>query len=281
MKILITGAEGTLGKAVSEKLNMHELLLTGKHNLDVRHYDKVMAWYREKPDIVIHLAAETDHNKCKENPAEAYFTNHTGTQNMVLYAWALNIPVVYVSSSGVFGGNKDFYVEDDVPNPINHYHRSKYYGENVVRMYKKHYLIRTSWLFGGGEYDKKFLGQIYRQAKQGSKIIYALDDVFGSPTYVFDLAQIIRKIIEKSFPFGTYHAANEGKASRWELADKFIRLLGKEPQVKVMPVYGDYFGFDDRPKSEVLKNKILNEMDIEMHTWQEALADYVKKEFLC
>ncbi|MFH1317779.1 MAG: sugar nucleotide-binding protein, partial [Candidatus Omnitrophota bacterium] len=196
MKILVTGGKGMLGNAIKDAFIAHELILTGSIELDVRNIKQVMAYANKKPDLIIHAAAETDHVAAEFDPVACYMSNFTGTQNMVELAKWLSIPIVYISTCGIFDGTKEFYTENDVPTPLNHYGRSKYYGELAVRAYHKHYIFRCGWGMGGGPgIDKKFINKIFQLIKSGQKEIFGICDVYGSPTYHPDLARTIREII--------------------------------------------------------------------------------------
>jgi len=113
MKILVTGASGMLGSSVKKVFQDHDLILTDSFELDVRNIKQVMLYAGKEPEIILHLAAETDLLKAEFNPVDAYLTNHTGTQNMVELAKILDVPIVYIGMAGIFDGSKKYYVEDD------------------------------------------------------------------------------------------------------------------------------------------------------------------------
>ena len=135
--------------------------MTDKDTLDVSNFDAVRGYITllpEKPDYIFHLAAETDLEWCQKNPAQAYYVNSFGTSNVSLLAFRFDIPIVYMSTAGVFHGNKFTYFEDDKTNAVNHYGRSKSLGEAFVSMLPKHYIFRMSWAMGGGPgVDIKFV----------------------------------------------------------------------------------------------------------------------------
>jgi dTDP-4-dehydrorhamnose reductase len=279
MKILVTGSHGMMGWGIRKSFSNDELMMTNKLTLDITDIKPVMNWSQYKPDIIFHLAAETDHHRAELQPEHTYMVNHTGTLNMVELARSLNIPIVYIGTCGIFDGSKKSYDENDTPLPLNHYGRSKYYGELAVKSYEKHYIVRCGWSMGGGfKIDKKFLGLINKQALEGNKEIYAIEDVYGSPTYTPDFAEALSKIIftEK---YGTYNCAGK-KASRYDMAVEFFR--GKD--VRVIPLsYTEYhhrFGLKvPYTKCEVLDTEKINSMGIYMRPWQEALAEYRRECF--
>ncbi len=175
MKILATGAAGMLGSALCPVLKRknHEVLVTdlfptndGIECLDVRNFKQVEELVESaEPDIVLHLAAETDVDKCELEPDHAFKTNTLGTLNVSLICQKRNIEMVYISTIGVFYGDKlEPYTEFDNPRPINIYGQSKLEGEKIVQnLLSRYYIIRAGWMVGGGpKKDKKFIGKIIK-----------------------------------------------------------------------------------------------------------------------
>jgi dTDP-4-dehydrorhamnose reductase len=271
-----------LGWAVKRVFSDYELILTDSIEMDVRNIKSVMSYKDRKPDLIIHMAAETDHYKAEFNPADAYLTNQTGTQNMVELARSLGIPIVYIGTAGIFDGEKEIYTEEDIPNPINHYGRSKYYGECAVRLYPKHWIIRCGWSMGGGpEIDKKFINKVFQQIQAGATTLYAINNVYGTPTFTPDFAMTMRNIIEKA-PYGIYHATGMGKASRFDVLRVFVKCLGLNHLTLVSLTYDEFH--DKFPlqcpytKSEVLDISKICELKVShMRWWQDALAEYAKE----
>ena len=275
MKILVTGSNGMVGHAIKEVFKEHQLILTDIAELDVRDYNKVMD-SSYCPDLIIHLAAETNLERCEANPSSAYMTNHTGTMNITLLAKALNIPIVYISTAGIFDGKKEAYTEIDNPNPINHYGRSKWYGELAVLNHRKHWICRAGWMMGGGpEIDKKFVNLVFKQIKSGVEVIYAIDNVYGSPTYTYDLANTIKSMIENT-PYGIYNTAGHGIASRYDVAVEIVKCLNAD--VRVIPVKDGYFKDFTciRSASEVLDTIKLPNSVSKMRDWHISLKEYMK-----
>src|SRR5512140_680825 len=143
MIVLVTGSDGMLGSALCPALkkrnyNVFATDLAPSNDetkyLDVRNFNQVNDMVDKiKPDIVMHLAAETDVDRCEVEPDHAFMTNTIGTQNVALVCQKLNIDMVYISTLGVFYGDKpEPYTEFDEPNPIIVYGRSKLEGEKIV-----------------------------------------------------------------------------------------------------------------------------------------------------
>jgi dTDP-4-dehydrorhamnose reductase len=210
--------------------------------LDVREYNKLSDLIEKiKPDIVMHLAAETDVDKCELEPDHAFRTNTIGTQNVALACQKRNITMVYISTIGVFYGDKPTpYTEFDDPNPINIYGRSKLEGEKIVqRLLKNYYIIRAGWMIGGGpKLDKKFIGKIIKQIDEKT-VLRAVNDKIGSPTYTVDFSRCLLDLIETGY-YGIYHCTNKGYGSRFDVAKKIVDFLGRS-DITVEPVSSAYF----------------------------------------
>ena len=281
MRLLVTGSAGMLGSAVKVVFNGHDLILTDKTELDVRLWDECKDYieleFYNGIDFILHLAAETDLELCEKDPNLAYTTNTIGTVNMRNLAEMLDIPIIYISTSGIFDGEQHYYYEYDTPNPNHHYGRSKLYGEYALNTYKKVYIFRASWMIGGGfGVEKKFLGKIFNQIKAGKTELYAHDDTTGNPTYTYDLARTIKKALEEKLPYGTYNAAGEGFLTRYTMAERFIKYLGLH-NVRLHKADPNIAGEIKRSKSEVLFNTKLKHFGAScMRHYDETLKEYAK-----
>jgi dTDP-4-dehydrorhamnose reductase len=199
--------------------------------------------------------------------------NAIGTYNVALAARRVRAKLVYVSTAGVFDGNKkEPYTEEDEPNPQNVYGRTKYQGEVMVRDLAPDYLIaRSCWMFGGGPgVDKKFVSKIIRQLDQDE--IKVVDDKIGSLTYGRDLASAIKQLLIQNRT-GLFHLTNRGFCSRYEVAEQIVKILGAS--AKIIPVDSTEFTLAAaRSTSEAMASKL----DI-MRDWREALGEYLLEEW--
>jgi len=247
-------------------------------HLDVREYNKLSDLIEKiKPDIVMHLAAETDVDKCELEPDHAFRTNTIGTQNVALACQKRNITMVYISTIGVFYGDKPTpYTEFDDPNPINIYGRSKLEGEKIVqRLLKNYYIIRAGWMIGGGpKLDKKFIGKIIKQIDEKT-VLRAVNDKIGSPTYTVDFSRCLLDLIETGY-YGIYHCTNKGYGSRFDVAKKIVDFLGRS-DITVEPVSSAYFPLPAaRARSEISRNYKLELLGMETpRNWEDALKEYI------
>ncbi|MBI3628019.1 MAG: sugar nucleotide-binding protein [Candidatus Rokubacteria bacterium] len=270
-RLLVTGAGGMVGSYAKEIFTDHELILTdivdGLPRLDVCDPAEVKAAVAElKPAVVLHLAAATDVDRCEQEPDGAYRSNAIGTQNVALACQAAGIPLVYVSTAGVFGGDKpEPYIEFDAPRPVNVYGLSKLAGEQIVAaLLQQYYIVRAGWMIGGGPRDKKFVGKIAR---------------LGSPTYARDFLAGIQRLLPTG-QYGLYHLANKGCGTRYEVALKVRALLGR-PEVEIVPVSSAQFPLPaPRARSEAMRNLKLELLGIHARTWEDALQEYVSTELV-
>ena len=283
MKIVVTGAAGMLGTAVREKWQRPswELLPTDKNAeggsiqlLDVtdrRAIGDVFAEYQ--PDLVLHLAAETNVDLCEQDPGHAYQTNAWGTENIARACQGQGCPLVYISTGSVFGGDKkEPYTEYDDPKPINVYAHSKLAGERIVQQtLNEYYIFRAGWMVGGWHIDKKFVYKIIQLCQTQDKLT-VVDDTFGSPTFTVDFAANMATVVESGL-FGLYHMGNKGVCSRFEMAKEIVDIMGLEGRVEVCPVSSDEFPLPaPRPKSEMIDNFKLGLLGLnEMPHWRDSL----------
>ena len=288
-RVLITGCGGMLGDAMypvfagaSATVHATDLVVTEPwlSPLDVRDLtacERVFAAVR--PDIVLHLAALTDLEYCETHPGDCWRTNALGAENVALLARRYNATMMYVSTAGIFGGEKDEFHDFDQPNPLSQYGQAKYYGERIVaEMVPKHFCLRAGWMMGGGPTkDKKFVNKIFRQLRDGARELHIVDDKFGTPTYTVDFARSVLFLVGTSY-YGVYNHVCEGGGSRYDVALEFVRLLGLGGAVQLMRVGSDYYKdayFAPRPLSERLVNLKLNARGLNrMRDWRSCLAEY-------
>jgi len=247
---------------------------------DVREYKAIRKSVIDfGPDIIINLAALTDMEYCETNQEDTMLTNALGAENLALLAADLDIPYVYISTAGIFGGEKEFFNDFDTPNPLSCYAKSKYHGELATKhLVKKHYVIRAGWMMGGGpSKDKKFINKIYQQIMDGVTNLNAVDDKLGTPTYTIDFVEGLY-LLCRSELYGTYNQVCEGSCSRHDVALEFVRLLGLENDIPVKKVPSEYFAeeyFAPRPLSEKLVCLKLKARDMYvMRDWKTCLHDY-------
>ena len=290
-RIYMAGAGGMLGHAFHEVFGQsYELRCTDKDVneswLELLDFRNLEAYRKDvsgfKPDYLFHIGAHTDLEYCENNVEDAYLTNTTAAENAVWIANELDIPLLYISTAGIYDGSQDTFDDWDKPNPMGHYARSKYAGEVYVQQnVRRHLICRAGWMMGGGpEKDKKFINKIFQQIKGGADELFVVDDKLGTPTYTVSFAQGIFKVVESGL-YGLYNQVCGGDCSRYDVAVEFVKELGLEDKIKVTKVSSDHFKteyFAPRPPSEKLVNFKLDARGINfMPEWHEALKDYAKR----
>jgi dTDP-4-dehydrorhamnose reductase len=287
MRMLVTGAAGAVGSYVPEVFSDWELVLTDVvgdfEQLDVADPAAVLqAVARAEPDIVLHLAAATDVDRCEQDPDWAFRANTIGTQNVALACRETEAVLVFISTAGVFSGDKpEPYTEFDEPGPANIYGESKLAGERIVAsLLGRYYIARAGWMVGGGHRDKKFVGKIVQLIEDGTTHLRAVDDKLGSPTYAPDMLEGIKRLLGTGY-YGLYHMVNEGACSRYDVAVAIRDLLGRS-DVSVEPVSSAHFPLPaPRARSEAMRNYKLELLGLEpLRPWQDALGHYLQHELV-
>lgn len=278
MKILITGANGMLAKAVKEELKENELVCTDVEELDITNLDAVRLYTKKvKPDYIINCAAYTAVDKAEEQEELVYKINAIGPKNLAIAAQEDNAVLVHISTDYVFGGDKDTskdYNEDDKKNPQAVYGKTKLAGEKFIEENcKKFYIFRTAWLYGEGH---NFVRTMINLSKERDEV-KVVNDQHGSPTYAVDLASIIHQAMEKQIPFGVYNSTNMGYTTWYDFTKMIYDLEGIN--CKVTPVTSEEFkSAAKRPKNSQMSKSKLLKYGIKIPTYEDALKRYLKIE---
>lgn len=292
-RVFITGCGGMLGNAVYPYFmsRYSHVLATDKDvtekwllPLDVRDDARLERAFEEfRPNLVLHLAAETDLEYCEMNSKIAEDTNSRATGTVADLCRRYDATLVYISTAGVFDGTKDgLYTEEDKPNPIMVYGRTKYDGEIKARRWEKFFVVRAGWMMGGGrEKEKKFIYKILEQVAEGKKEIFAVDDLWGTPTYTHDFAMNLFALIDSGC-YGTYHMGCEGFGTRFDVARQILSICGRD-DIELTPVDSTFFSeryFVTRPRSAMITNVGLRRIGCHyMRNWKVALREYLQKYF--
>lgn len=278
MKILITGANGMLAKAVKEELKENELVCTDVEELDITNLDAVRLYTKKvKPDYIINCAAYTAVDKAEEQEELVYKINAIGPKNLAIATQENNAVLVHISTDYVFGGDKDTskdYNEDDEKNPQAVYGKTKLAGEKFIEENcKKFYIFRTAWLYGEGH---NFVRTMINLSKEHDEV-KVVNDQHGSPTYAVDLASIIHQAMEKQIPFGVYNSTNMGYTTWYDFTKMIYDLEGIN--CKVTPVTSEEFkSAAKRPKNSQMSKSKLLKYGIKIPTYEDALKRYLKIE---
>ena len=280
-KIIVTGSSGMVGTYLVPILKkQYEVYAFSHSELDVSDLSQLSsAFSKIQPQFAVHLAAMTDVDLCEEIPQQAFFINEQGTKNIALCCQQYNSTLLYVSTGMVFDGKKtSAYVESDhVEKSVNIYGASKYGGEQIIRtLLAKFYIIRTTWLFGGGQRDKKFVAKMIHLGKNNTSLS-VVEDKWGSPTYTLDLSIALATLCTKTPDYGIYHVANVGRCNRLQFAQKIFEYANIA--CKLHGVTSDVFPTKaPRPFNESVTSSKLSHL-CKMRTWEDALYEYISAEF--
>lgn len=292
-RIYMAGAGGMLGDGFYRVFGEgHELRCTDidvnapwLSFLDFRDFD---AYRREvadfRPDVLFHLGAHTSLEYCDEHPHDAYATNTLAVEHAVHIANELGIPLLYISTAGIFDGAKEVYDDWDEPNPLGHYARSKFMAEKFVAANcRPHLVCRAGWMMGGGPAkDKKFIQKLMKQLKDGATELFIVDDKLGTPTYTIDFARNVELVLGTQL-WGIYNMVCKGVTSRLEVAQYLLQLLGLTESVRITPVSSDHFAeeyFSPRPASERLLTSKLDLRGLNaMRDWRPCLEEYLRESY--
>jgi dTDP-4-dehydrorhamnose reductase len=292
-RVYIAGCGGMLGQAFHEEFDgIADLRCTDidvnedwLEYLDFRDFEAYRDDVRDfAPNHLFHLGALTDLEYCETHPDEAYATNATAVENAVYIANELEIPLLYISTAGIFDGLKELYDDWDAPNPLGVYARAKWAGEEFVRQNARQHLIcRAGWMMGGGpRKDKKFIQKLMSQLHDGSRELNIVNDKLGTPTYTRDFSCNVRLLLDHRW-WGLCNMVCQGATSRLEVARALLDELGLQDSVNVRLVDSDFFAdtyFAPRPNCERLVNRklALRGLDV-MRPWREALAEYIRTDY--
>ena len=288
-KIYIAGCGGMLGEAFYRQFkDNYELKCTDKNVsndwlsfLDFRNYQNyIKDVVSFNPDYLFHLGAITDLEYCELHPNDAFNSNTIAVESAVTIANSLNIPILYISTAGIFSGEKEYFDEWDLPIPTTVYGRAKYAGEQyVIQKANKYFICRAGWMMGGGQNkDKKFIQKLMVQIKEGKKELFIVNDKGGTPTYTQDFAKNVKLLIEKDCT-GLYNMVCNGQTDRLVVAIKLIEVLNLQNKIRVEAVSSSFFKntyFVERPYSERLINRRLNILNLNiMRDWEVCLNEYM------
>lgn len=273
MRVLLTGANGQLGRELAECLpeRGREVAPLTRGELDISDSKAVeRAMKTHSPDLVINAAAFTDVDGCETEGELAYAINALGPRNLAQYCEREGCELLHVSTNYVFDGEGERpYEPFDAPDPISAYGRGKLAGEEYVKgLCSRWYMVRSAGVYGEG---KNFVRTMLRVGKERDSL-KVKDDEFISPTYARDLAGGIVEIVEGGL-YGIYHVTNAGSCSWHEFAREIFGLSGMEVEVVAVPG-AEYPLPAARPANGVLSGV----GSPKLRHWREALKDYLERE---
>ncbi len=232
MKILITGATGMLGSSIMLTKTNHDFWgtyfsekpLSNKIlELDITKKEQVRNFLKcNNPDAIIHTAAITNVDLCEKDPRYAKEVHVLGTRNLVEFSKENDIYFLYVSTDSVFDGTKGNYMEEDAPNPLNIYAKTKYEGELEALKNNNSSVIRIN-IYGYNWLPKQSIAEWIVNTLRKEEKMNLFKDVFFSPILTNYLAEILLKIIERKLT-GIYHVACQESVSKLEFGKKIAQI---------------------------------------------------------
>ena len=281
MKIAITGSSGLLGSSFISffsKKNENFFTVNRKNYIPEVSIDQVVNYFQsENTSIIIHCAANTDVELCEKNQKQCFHDNYQLTEVLTKVSKKLNIKLIFISSTGVYGDYKSSpYIETDTPNPKTVYHKSKLDSETMIQNNLKNYIIiRTGWLFGGNpKSPKNFVLNRLLEAKNSNGVIFSNLDQKGNPTYTDDLVKNIYSLINNNLS-GLFNCVNKGNATRFEYVSEIIKISKSSVIVKGVEK-SNFNRKANVSNNEMALNASLAEIKLDqMPAWKSSLKKYM------
>ena len=225
--ILITGANGQLGydfQRLFDELK-EEYIATDRDDLDITDIEKVREFVKDKNiTLIINCAAYNNVDKAEDEPELCKKLNTYAPRDLAIVAKEIGADYITYSTDFVFDGEKKApYTEEDIPNPLSIYGKSKYEGEKeVFKVKPDSFVVRTSWVFGIA--NNNFNKQVISWSKSRDELSI-VDDQISSPTYSKDLAYYSWELI-KTKKYCLYHLSNDGEASKYDQGKYVLDKIG-------------------------------------------------------
>lgn len=276
MEVVILGAGGQIGQEL-QKVFPGARVLTQK-DLDLSKHEDIASFDFSGVDVVINAAAYTkvDDSETKEGTRLASSINAMALLELAKAAHQYKFTLVHYSTDYVFDGTKKSpYTEEDAPNPLNVYGKTKLAGDMAALEVPKAYVIRTSWVFGN---TKNFVRTMLDLAKTKKELTIVNDQV-GRPTYAKDIAMATSQLVYSKAPFGLYNFTNDGEPVSWA---NFAREIFKQKNLNVTvkeTTTEEYAKnkspFAKRPKNSVLDLSKIQKVGVVSRSWREALKEFL------
>ena len=291
MKIIISGVNGQLGKAIiKSKRNNYEVIGLEKTQFDLENFksceDLILSF---QPDWIINAAAYTQVDKAEHQQKKAYKVNSYGVENIAKVLSTYGGKLIHISTDFVFGGDiSKSYLTTDICKPLGVYGASKLKGEELSLQFPNVVIIRTSWLYGpvGTNFCLTML-KLHKKFSEEGKSLKVISDQIGCPTSTSDLASIcwefIEKLKNKEFSSEVYHWSSSGVTSWYDFAiaigefgEKFSLI--KKP-AKVIPISSEEYKTDaKRPNFSILNcKKTIKKLNIDQTYWRSSLNEVIQK----
>ena len=278
MKYLIVGKMGQLGREFVKEFNVkgYEFTAFARDQIDICDKEQVVRVFdKERPGIVLNCTAYNNVDEAENDICQANEINSIGIGNLISAAKKHNSFLIHYGTDYVFDGRSDVpYCEDDIPNPLNNYAKSKLAGE--MRVYEElnsFLLFRVSWVYGDG--DQNFIRKFLNWSSLNKVVKVATDEV-SVPTSTRLIVELTLNALETGLT-GLYHLVPTGCCSRydWAVAIKEICQL----DVTLEKCNREVFSLPaKRPSYSVLSNqKLLTALSINAPDWKDELKRFLIK----
>ena len=276
-KLLLLGHTGKLGAALRSAFAAgYDVAGASSAEFDAAEPASVRALAeRVRPDIVINAVAFAGTEACERDPERAGAMNTRLPRILAELSREQDFLLVHISTGDVFSGKKTgFYCESEEPRPINVYGATKYAGEQAVATTaKKYYIVRLPILFGRASKNRQFAEKMLQEALSERAMPEIADDIISSPTFTKDAAGKIKDIVEQCIPYGTYHVANRGMTSRYNLVKEMLLRLGMK-----IPLKRTSYKTFPNAKAINTYTPLASEKIDPLRPWQEALGEWIAED---
>ncbi|MBA7608441.1 dTDP-4-dehydrorhamnose reductase [subsurface metagenome] len=281
--IWLIGNKGMLGSDVGYFLKeTHKDYIASDIEVDITDLEELKRFINDKKiDWIINCSAYTAVDKAEDEPEKAFKINTEGALNIAKIAREKEAKLIHISTDYVFDGEKNgSYTEDDDPNPMGAYGKSKLEGErNIQNIIEKYFILRTAWLYGKN--GNNFVYTMLELFKE-KEVVKVVSDQWGTPTHTKDLAGTIIKIIQdKSDKYGIYHFTNEGRTNWYEFAKEIYERAKKHKLIKkdlnIIPITTEEYPTKAvRPKNTYMsKEKIKSSFGLNIRDWGNSLEEFL------
>ncbi|MGE8409757.1 MAG: dTDP-4-dehydrorhamnose reductase [Pseudomonas sp.] len=286
MKILVSGHNGQVAQALQRALtDLGQVQMLGRDQLDLAHPERIAERVRAlAPDLIINAAAHTAVDQAENEPELAFAINAEAPGVFAEEAARLGIPLIHYSTDYVFDGSKATpYTEDDAPNPLGVYGRSKLAGEQAIAAVgAEHLILRTSWVYS--RHGRNFLLTMQRLLQEKPELRVVADQI-GAPTWAGTIAASTRQLIERwqagqAGEWGTYHLTAQGETSWFGFAQAIAEHLENtgKPCATLLPIpSSEYPTPARRPLNSRLDcSRLQRQWQVSQPDWRQALIDCLK-----
>lgn len=285
MKIAGTGLSGLVGSRVAQLLSHSNSFdfIGRKNGVDITNHQQVLyAVKKSEANVLLHFAAKTDVDGCEEDrelgvDGEAWKVNVLGTKNIGEACLEAKKHLVYISTDFVFDGSKDVYYEEDIPNPLSWYGRTKYEGEKIISSLQTPWtIVRIAYPYRAFFQKKDFARIIIEKMQQGEELSMITDHVM-TPTFVDDIAFALDSIVREGLT-GIFHVVGSQFVTPYEAAVLIAKNFNFNPALLKTTTRDIFFkGRAPRPFRLALRNDKIKKFGVHLHPFSQGL-EIIKKE---